>query len=359
MEVDKEFAKIGAEFGIGIVGLGEGEGLVRGLHGHPELRTVGVCDVNAGLAQVVAETYNVPYYFADVADMVANPDIHIVVIYTPDHLHLPHIRIAMEAGKHVICTKPLVNSLGEAREMVEILQRHPRQKLMVGQSSRFFGPFRRQRSAFDAGELGDISFAEAHYTHDMRWFYSRRPWAQSGAFDLLFACVSHPVDLVRWYMGDVDEVFAYADRTQIGKSAGFHGNDVFTVNLKFASGRIARVLGLYGLEHPHQTRAWIELSLYGSKGTYIAKYPQLETIQKLANRPERVEHYFEETFHHFQFEGIKHHAGEFANYTQYFAQCLVQGCDPSPNADDGFKTIAVLESIRESTQSGMPISVRY
>jgi predicted dehydrogenase len=46
---------------------------------------------------------------------------------------------------------------------------------MVGQSSRFFWSYARATKAFDEGKLGELSFIEAHYVHDMRWFYGNRP----------------------------------------------------------------------------------------------------------------------------------------------------------------------------------------
>jgi predicted dehydrogenase len=181
---------------------------------------------------------------------------------------------------------------------------YPQTRLMVGQSSRFFGPMQAQRKAFESGKLGPLTFAETFYVHDMRWFYGNRPWAREGGFDLLFACCSHPVDLIRWYMGDVAEVSAYADRSLVAEQANFSGSDTFIINLKFESGRIGRVLGYYGLEHIHQNRAWIEVALYGVKGTFIAHYPQLQSLQKYTGEHEKLETYFEDIYHYFQFEGI-------------------------------------------------------
>lgn len=357
MEGYGRHAKIGASFGIGVVGLGEGKGLVKGLAGHPELQVKAVCDANETLAAQVAAQYGVGAYYRDLGDMLRRPDIDIVAIYTPDQLHFDHIRQCFEAGRHVVCTKPLVNNLDEARRVVEFVQAHPDLRLMVGQSSRFFGPMQHQRQAFESGKLGTLSFAETLYVHDMRWFYNNRPWARDGQFDLLFGCCAHPVDLIRWYMGDAEEVSAYGDRSAIAEENGFHGNDTFVVNLKFRSGRIGRVLGLYGLEHPHYLRPWIEVALYGSKGTFISKYPQLESIVKCEGEHERLETYFEDVYHYFQFEGVNHHAGEFVNYMEHFARSLVDGTVAQPDALDGFKTIATLEAIRTSIREKRPVAV--
>lgn len=357
MEGHARHTKIGKRFGVGIIGLGEGKGLVKGLESHPELQVVAVCDANPELLEKIRRVYDVPHAYRDLTEMVRREDIDIIAIYTPDQLHIQHITTAFQAGKHVICTKPLVNSLEEARKVIRLTGQYPQTRLMVGQSSRFFGPMQHQRKAYESGKLGKLSFAEAHYVHDMRWFYGNRPWAREGGFDLLFACCSHPVDLLRWYLGDAEEVFAYADQSFVAKEAGFHGSDTFIINLKFSGGRIGRVLGFYGLEQPHQHRPWIEVALYGTAGTFIASYPQLQSLQKFTGEHERLETYFEDIYHYFQFEGINHHAGEFVNYLEYFARCLVGGETALPDAGDGFKTIATLEAIRESIRSGQPAKV--
>lgn len=357
MEGHKRHTHIGKSYGIAVIGLGEGKGLIKGLKGHPELQVVAVCDVNTELVDNIQKEFEVPNGYHSLKQMVEQEDIDIVAIYTPDQLHFDHIKTSFQAGKHVICTKPLGNSLAEGREVLRLVEENPQTKLMVGQSSRFFGPMQEQRKAFDKGKLGELSFVEAHYVHDMRWFYGNRPWAKDGGFDLLFGGCSHPVDLVRWYMGDVEEVFAYANRSKTGESAGFSGNDTFIINLKFKNGNIGRVLGLYGLEQPHQYRPWIEVATYGSKGTFIAKYPQLESLVKYEGEYERMESYFEDNYHYFQFEGINHHAGEFVNYLEYFARCLTTGEKALPDALDGFKTIATLEAVRQSIRTGNPVQV--
>lgn len=350
--------RVGGRFGIGIVGLGEGQGLAKGLAGHPDLPVVGVCDLDGARAESVRARYGIPFATTELAALLARPGLDILAIYTPDREHLAHIRAAFEAGKHVVCTKPLVTSLAEAREVVALAARHPDLRLMVGQSSRFFGPMRRQREALERGDLGELHFAEASYVHDMRWFYGARSWArEAGGLDLIFGGCSHPVDLLRWHMGDVAEVTAYGDRSLVGEDAGFPGQDVFVVNLRFASGRVGRVLGLYGLEQPHATRPWIEVALYGRVGTSIASYPQLRTVTKLRGEDERVEHYFEDTYHYFQFEGVNHHAGEFVDYLEAFAAALVRGDAPQPDARDGAATIATLEAVRASIRSGRPEAV--
>ncbi len=358
MEGKKRFSKIGRTFKLGIIGMGEGKGLAKGITGHPEIILTSICDVNKDLVEAVQVDLQVPKSFTSYEAMLEE-DLDIVAIYTPDHLHIQHIRMAFATGKHVICTKPLVNSVEEAKELLEIQQTYPEQKLLVGQSSRFFSSLKRQHEVYDTGKFGTLNFVDAHYVHDMRWFYNNRPWTkeESTHFDFIFACLSHPVDLVRWYLGDIEEVHAFGSQSGVAKESGFNGLDTYTVNLRSTDGKIGRVLGLYGLEHIHSFTPWVQCTLYGTDGTYQGMYPQLKSISKFRGEEEKIEAYFEDVYHYFQYEGINHHAGEFINYTEYFARSIYEEKKGMPNIEDGYKTIATLEAIRKSIQENRAIKL--
>jgi predicted dehydrogenase len=76
------------------------------------------------------------YYTMRYEEMLKREDVDIVAIFTPDSHHGEHIDAAFKAGKNVICTKPLVNSIQDAKEILESAKKTER-KLMVGQSTRF------------------------------------------------------------------------------------------------------------------------------------------------------------------------------------------------------------------------------
>ena len=64
--------------------------------------------------------HGISHVTADYRELVARPDIDMVGIYSPDHLHMEHIEAAAAAGKHIICTKPMVVSLEQARRVVQV-----------------------------------------------------------------------------------------------------------------------------------------------------------------------------------------------------------------------------------------------
>src|SRR5262249_13838023 len=138
------------QLGVGVIGLHEGRTLLVALNRAPHARAVAACDLSEEkIAAARAELADL-FYTTSYAELLARPDVDVVAIYTPDRLHGEHIVQAFEAGKDVICTKPIVNSFADARRVLEAGKRTGR-KLLVGQSTRFFESFRRQRAAYERG----------------------------------------------------------------------------------------------------------------------------------------------------------------------------------------------------------------
>lgn len=263
---------------------------------------------------------------------------------------------AFEAGKHVICTKPLINSVEDARRILDA-SRRTGCRLLVGQSTRFFESFQRQRQAFEAGDLGEIEFLDAHYNHRMDWYYEKSPWVATDT-DWVYLGLSHPLDLARWYLGRIDEVFAYGTQSSLARSHGARAFDIYTVSLKAADGRIGRVLGHYGLHELPSVRNCIELMLFGSAGTSRAQYHDMRYAYTLPNGTEVTEDtLYSRRGYYFNNEVHGMHYGEFANYTEAFAQALLAGRDCSPGLEEGLETFCVMEAVKRSAQTGVPVKV--
>lgn len=357
--------------GVGVIGLHEGRTLLVALN-HvipppvglttgsatraPHARAVAGCDLSAD--KIAAARHDCPdlFYTQDYAELLARPEVDIVAIYTPDQFHGEHIVRAFEAGKHVICTKPIVNSVEDARRVLEAAQRTGR-KLIVGQSSRFFEPFQRQRHAFEAGEVGDLEFLDAHYIHRMDWYYEKSDWVARDT-DWVYLGLSHPLDLARWYMGRIEEVSAYAAQSALAREYGARSHDIYTVSLKAADGRIGRVLGHYGLHELPSARNCVELLLFGSAGTSRAEYHDMRYTHTRADGAEVTEDMlYNRRGYYFNNEVHGMHYGEFANYTEYFAQSLLSGREYSPGLEEGLETFCVMEAVKRSAQSGLPVKI--
>ena len=342
--------------GLGVLGLGEGRSIISaGVHSDL-WRVVCLCDMNEELARERCAEFGLSAFTTDYATMLANPDVDVVGIYTPDHLHAGHVIQALDAGKHVICTKPFINDLEDARAVLAAQRRSGRQ-VMVGQSTRFFAPFIRQRQHFDSGGLGDLVTIEASYSDDHRWFLEK-PWARQPAFKWLYGGISHPADLVRWYLPDVAEVMGYAYLSPNGRAAGLVHPDTYHFVLKAASGRIARVTGVYSCPSvPVERDSPMTCILRCTKGTSQADYHELRYAWTIGQQ-EVMESFESQRDYFFRFGGKSHHAGEYQNYIEYFACCLDSGETPRPDVSEGIVTVALLQAMEESTTTGLPVRVQ-
>lgn len=344
--------------GLGVVGLHEGRtALVASLRTR-NVRSVAGCDLDSSVIDTLAAELPEVAFTSSFEELLANPAVDIVAIYTPDPVHASQIIAALDAGKHVVCTKPLIDSLDDAADVVAASRRNAGQ-LLVGQSTRFFESFRRQRAARERGDFGDIEVVEAHYTHRMDWYYDGRPWV-AGHADWIFLGMSHPLDLLTWYLGPIQTVSAIGARSALARSAGAASSDIISVNVVDEAGRIGRAFGHYGMHELPRARNSIECMLYGSEGTSLAKYHDMEYIWTSRDGVERVEDMLYE-YRHYYFNNEVHgmHYGEFANYLQHFAESILNGRAPSPGLEEGLRTLALMEATRRSVaDGGAPVAVR-
>src|SRR5258706_1258680 len=147
---------------IGILGLGEGRSTMSAALNSSKLKLKTICDANENLCKQGCKEFSFNNYTTNYEHMLKDPDIDIVAIYTPDHLHAEHVAMALKHGKHVVCTKPFIDDLSKAKELIE-LQAQTSKKVFVGQSSRFFEPYKRQRKDYDEGLIGELITVESHY----------------------------------------------------------------------------------------------------------------------------------------------------------------------------------------------------
>jgi len=343
------------KLGVGIVGLHEGHTLLVALRSSGLCRPVAVCDTNEEKLNPEPCTLNLQRT-TNYQELLANPEVKIVAIYTPDALHATQIEQAMRAGKHVICTKPLINNPADIPRLKQTAQ-ETGMRLQVGQSTRFGEPFQRQREDFEQGKLGEIEVVDAHYNHRMDWYYEKSPWTVTDTH-WAYLGLSHPVDLVRWYLGEIAEVHAFGTLTSLGEAHKMQTPDAITVNLRARNGRIGRVLGNYGIHELSTARSMIECLLMGSKGTSLARYPDL----RYTYHDERGIELEEDRHHamagyHYRHELKGMHYGEFCNYTDYFAKCLIEGTPNSPDLEEGLSTVLVMGAIVESLATNAPACI--
>ncbi len=361
--------------GIGILGLHEGKSLLKALtYSIPDsvsqgrllslgekgrcqfCQAIGGFDPDAPKRHAAADVAPGLFYPDSLDEFFANSEIEIVAIYTPDATHAELIIRAFESGKHVICTKPLVSNLQQLGAIVKS-SKATGKRLMVGQSTRFFEPFLQQRLRTEAGEFGEIEFVDAQYCHRMDWFYDKSPWSIAET-DWAFLGMSHPLDLLRWYLGPIKRVQAIGTKSKLGREVGIAGPDIYSVQVESEDGRTGRALGHYGLVELPSARNAIELMLYGSKGTSLAQYHDMKLKRTSPNGAEVTEDWlYEKRGYFFNNEVHGMHYGEFARYADAFSKAILEVTKTSPELEEGVDVVLLMEAVRRSAQTGMVIDI--
>ncbi len=343
---------------IGILGLGEGRSTISAALNSRKLNLKMICDTSLEVCRQRADEFKMYDYTTDYNEMLNDEEIDIVAIYTPDHLHAEHISMALQHGKHVICTKPFIDDLSRAKELLEI-QQQTGKSVFVGQSSRFFEPYKRQRKDFEAGEIGELITIESHYNADHRWFLEKK-WALEDSFKWLYGGLSHPVDFIRWYLPNIEEVMGYGMISTNGKKAGLKNEDTMHFIFKSTDGRVARVSGVYtSPTQPVQRESGMSCILRGTEGASQADYHELRYAITDKTGEERIVTWGDSYLkYYFRFEGQSHHAGEYQNYLEYFVDSIEQGFTAYPDMKEGIGTVALLQAMDKSLQTAKPVKVQ-
>lgn len=342
---------------LGILGLGEGRSTISAALASDKVELKMVCDNNEELCRRRADEFKMYETTTEYREMLEDPEIDAIAIYTPDHLHAEHIKMALDHDKHVICTKPFIDDLSGAKELLE-LSRHTGKKVFIGQSSRFFEPAKRQREDFLRGMIGELITIESHYHADHRWFLEKS-WSLKQSFKWLYGGLSHPADFIRWYLPDIEEVMGYGMISSNGKKAGLKNEDTMHFIFRAADGRIARVSGVYtSPTQPASRDSGMSCILRGTEGASQADYHELRYSVTDKAGEEKIIHWGDSTLkYYFRFEGQSHHAGEYQNYLEYFADSIENNTTAYPDMKEGIGTIALLQAMDRSLQTGMPVKV--
>ena len=336
------------ELKLGVAGLGHGATLLQAntpAGRHLPLQVTAVCDSDGARAQAAAERYQVPVVTTDFAELVARPELDVIGIYTPGPLHAAQILAALEAGKHVMVTKSMVYTMEEVERVVAAVDRS-RRVLLVSQSLRARLDFLEAKRACDAGEIGEPYLAEAHYIHDLRPVYDYSPWRVEMPQDLILGGACHPIDLLRWFMGDIEEVHCYGQRS--GLAPDYPQEDNFVINVRFASGRIGRIANYLGVVEPPGV-AMNELTVYGTRGVVRNARKQVEGEGFLPARSSEVT--FSSTL------PLGHHQ-EMLVMMAHLADCILHGQTPWVGVRQGARVVATGLACWESLRSGRPVRVR-
>lgn len=173
-----------------------------------------------------------------------------VSICSPDRTHADYIVEALARGLHVVCEKPLTDSVEGVQRIVRAERASGRVVAVVHQM-RFVPLHQRIKARLDAGALGTVSFFEGLYVHDLRErAFVNHDWRRADRATPLVYSGCHMVDLLRWFAGEEDEIAEVYAASNHRAFAEYPECDLTTVTLRFRSGILGHVLVAFGSAAP-------------------------------------------------------------------------------------------------------------
>jgi len=303
-----------------------------------------ICDTNPEVLKTIAEEYKIPEEkcYTDWHELLNIPGLDIVIVATPDQLHREMSEVFLAAGVHVMCEKPLA-LIKEDLDAIVRASDKSKAKFMVGQICRFTPAFVKAKELIDNGTIGDVYFVESEYAHD----YARilHEWRADPNRHGVIGGGCHAVDLLRWFVGDPEEVFAYGSHKLLPQVTY---DDATISVLKFPNGVIGKVFVSTGCKRTYTMRTLV----YGTKGTIIcdntSDYMTLFTVSENGvslNKPETI-----------PIKVDNHNTiGEYA----VFADHIANDTPVTMDARQGAKTVAACMAIVESAKTGKTVVPNY
>ncbi|AWH52646.1 oxidoreductase [Stenotrophomonas sp. ESTM1D_MKCIP4_1] len=363
--------------GIAIIGTG----MIAAVHRRAALLAGadvrGVAASSPQRAHDVAQAWNVPRAYRDIEDVVADPQVQVVHVCTPNHLHRPMAQAALAAGKHVVCEKPLATTLGDAQALASLASSSSL-IATVPFVYRYHPVVREARARIAAGDIGPLHLIHGSYLQDWLLDPASNNWRVDpvlGGTSRVFADIgSHWCDLVEWVSGErfaeVSAAFATviaersAESAQSFSTAAAGGamqavasEDVATAMFRTGAGTLAS-LTVSQVSAGRHNRLWFEID--GAKASVA--FNQEDPERLWIGRPDQRE----ETFVRGPGAGSAEQRRLSAlppGHAQGYAQCFeafvadtyraIDGGQPEglPTFEDGVRSALIVDRVIASAKS--------
>lgn len=301
-----------------------------------------VCDIIKEKADALAQEYHAMAYNA-IEDLLKHPGgLDIVAICTPNGLHASHSILALEAGMHVLCEKPLCIHAVDGRSMMEAAKKAGR-KLFVVKSTRYNPALAALKEILTRQQLGRLYSFQLNCFWNRPEAYYHDSWKGSLLADggSLYTQFSHYIDALLWLLGDVENLRGY--RKNMAHRGVIEFEDSGIVALEMKNGMLG---GLHWSLNTYQKNMEVSLSIIAEKGSlriggeYMNKVEYQCTENASLEIPDR---------------GIANeygfYKGSMSNHDKVYenlVRALHDDNHPFTQAAEGLKTVETIERIYQS-----------
>lgn len=317
---------------IGIIGCGGmAQAHLQAFKTRPGFSLIAAADIELSRAQQACADFEIPHAFADYKEML-QMELEAVSICLPHHLHAEAAIAALQAGKHVLCEKPMATSLAETDAMIAAAQAAQR-ILMIGQILRFRPVNQKAREIISGGGIGEIKqIIRRRFSYSKE--YPRAPWSadpeKAGGW-LLYGFGSHEADTIL-YLTDSEATTVYA----CGEKNNPHWGDYDEIAFLFGLSCGGFATELHTLNCPWGAWDCLIIGTQGALNIYSDKLSHNDTEYSLPLPPD----------------------GGMSAQIDEFGAAIREEREPIASGRDVRKTMALLEAAKISLQTGQIVDAQ-
>ncbi|MBX6771618.1 MAG: Gfo/Idh/MocA family oxidoreductase [Chloroflexi bacterium] len=317
----------------------------------PTVRVVGLYDAVREQAARRAGEFGIERVYEQWEDLLADPRVDAVGVLLPHDLHHRYTVEALEAGKHVVCEKPMAASLAECDAMIAAARRTGR-RLFIVQNRLYYRAYEVMYEHLREGAIGRVFLAqttgfEGPETVGVRpWLGTARP-----GNGVLMAQAVHPVYTLRWLLGDVARVSALFGRQKIVDMAA---EDTAIATLEFTAGVLAEMTATFGLRRGPFDHG---IMLYGDDG-----YLEVHSRHGDPRRPHvlrmispRV--YGDTDLREIEVPPTTGPAEDFRRMWEDYARAIESGATARASDIDGRKAVEIVLAAHRSNETGRVVTL--
>lgn len=351
------------ELRVGMVGTGR----ISDLHALEYLaddraRIVAVCDLDNDLAHQRGQAWGVPNdsIFSDYHDLLALPEVDLVEILLPHHLHYQATLDAVAAGKHISLQKPMALSLAEADEMIAAAEAAG-VMFKVFENFIFYPPVVRAKALIEAGEIGDpltIRIKSNAATSPNQWDVPLAAWAwrfspeHCGGGPLVFDDGHHKFSLAWFFMGLAEEVHAWIGTSELAPGLVLDAPAI--VSWKFPGNRYGSLEVVHSPELVLDTKHYAQddrIEITGTKGViWITRgHGKMLDVPPVVLYRDRQTRTFSDMPVGWEYS--------FIHSTRHFINAYFEGEPPSLTAQEGREILRFALAAQESARTGQSVRV--
>ena len=317
-------------------------------------RLIAVADPSSCVRDRIGMEYHPDLLVSDYKEVIERDDIHIVVVCTPHNLHYSVVIDSLEAGKDVICEKPLAVSVKEADEMINAADNLGKQ-LFVTLNMRFDNYVAKIKDVIQQGQVGNVFMARSAYLgYELDRLDDPKSWKgdlQKAGGGVLLDGGYHLIDLMNSCLGQAKAVQAMGGRYIV--KAPNKGEDNISLLVEYGHNCMANLQVSFTACSPgcgETPTLRLEHEFFGDKGTMSA----LSGWDPIRGSQRKLE-----LLTLTGFESIDLNEVRCPDMIDHLLDCILTGSEPLVTAMDARNACAVVEAAYKSIQTGRKINVDW